>query len=215
MKSLRRILIATLALLLVALTMTACKTTLTPGEHGLYDSRNEITYSHASTVYEATALVKEYGKLSLSKKESYALYTIPGEDAVDYLATEDYNILYAADVELPTLMKMAPTILHICNDGGTVYELKRIEDSEDIYSLVYAYDTLASIPYPATNPQRSYKARFESTQYPGFYYTLTYLEYEKDIEVDGKSYGKYFLRSTFDNTFIPVSDVIHEAMGLS
>ena len=53
------------AALLCALSLASCKATLKPGENGLYDSQNKITYSHASTVYEATALVKEYGKLNV------------------------------------------------------------------------------------------------------------------------------------------------------
>lgn len=203
-----------LAVLLLGLSLTACKTTLKPTDKGLYDSRHDIVYSHASTVYEATELVKEYGTLKLTDKESYLLYTIPGEDGVSYLATEDKNIVYATDKSMPTLMEMAPTILHICSDDAITQEVKRIDDTTDIYTLVYAYTNEESVAYPSTSPAYTYKVRFESTQYPGFYYTLTYLEYAKPIEVDGKAYGRYFLRSAFDNKFVPVDDVIHTALGL-
>ena len=56
--------------------------------------------------------------------------------------------------------------------------------------------------------------RFESVQYPGFYYTLTYVEYANDLEIDGKSYGKYFLYNAFDQRFVPVGDEIHGVLGL-
>ena len=202
------------AILLCTLSMASCKTTLKPGDKGLYDKQNDITYSHASTVYEASALVKEYGKLALTSKESYALYTIPGADPTQMLATEDYNIVFAAGYTMPTLLEMAPTILHICTDASTtVHELYRIEDTVDISSIVMKYTSGENLPYPAGSPLRSYKVRFESTQYPGFYYTLTYVEYASDVEIDGVNHGRFFLRSAFEGIFIPVGDEIHKALG--
>ena len=212
----RKTILVSLAALLCMLSLASCKATLKPGENGLYDSQNKITYSHASTVYEATALVKEYGKLAVTDKESYALYTIPGMDPTEMLATEDYNIVYAEGVAMPTLLEMAPTVLRICVDGSeTVREIHMMDDAVAIASLVNAFTTGKSLSYPAGSPLRSYKARFESTQYPGFYYTLTYVEYGEDVEIDGVSYGRYFLRSAFEDIFIPVGDEIHKSMGLT
>ena len=204
------------AVLLCTLSMVSCKTTLQPGDKGLYDKQNDITYSHASTVYEASALVKEYGKLALTSKESYALYTIPGADPTEMLATEDYNIVYAAGYTMPTLLEMAPTVLHVCTDSATtVHEIQRIEDNVDIAALVMKYTSGENLPYPASSPLRSYTVRFESVQYPGFYYTLTYVEYDSDVEIDGVNYGRYFLRSAFEDIFVAVGDEIHRAMGFT
>ena len=200
-----------LALLLFSLSLASCKVTLQSGEDGLYDKQNKITYSHASTVYEATALVKEYGKLNVTSQESYTLYTLPDTDPLTYLATEDLNILYASDVTMPTLVQMAPSILHICNEN---LEIRRMEEIKTIVDIVNAFTEGDSIPYPGTTPLRSYKARFESPQYPGFFYTLTYIEYASDLEIDGVSYGKYFLYNAFDQVFVPVGDEIHKALGL-
>lgn len=212
----RKTLVFALAALLCALSLASCKATLTPGENGLYDSQNKISYSHASTVYEATALVKEYGKLAVTDKESYALYTVPGMDPTEMLATEDYNIVYAQGVAMPTLAEMAPTVLHICVDGSeTVREVHKMEDAVAVAALVHDFTTGKNLSYPAKSPLRSYTARFESTQYPGFYYSLTYVEYAEDVEIDGVSYGRYFLRSAFEGIFIPVGDEIHKSMGLA
>ncbi len=215
MKALRTYLVSALAVLLTVTSLTACGTTLETGENGLYDKKHDVAYRNASTVYEATALVKEYGTMKITKEESCKLYTIPGMDGTEMLATEDFNIVYAADITMPTLMEMAPTILHICADGeSAIHELYRMEDATDIFTLVYAYTHDDSLPYPATMPLRNYKLRFESTNYPGFYYTLTYIEYAEDMVIDGVNHGKYFLRSAFDDRFVPVSDVVHTAMGL-
>ena len=212
----RKTILVALAALLCALSLASCKATLKPGDNGLYDDQHKISYSHASTVYEATALVKEYGKLALTDKESYALYTVPGMDPTEMLATEDFNIVYASDYVMPTLLEMAPTVLHVCTDASTtVHELKRIEDSVDIASLVMKYTSGENLPYPAGSPLRSYTVRFESVQYPGFYYTLTYVEYASDVEIDGVNYGRYFLRSAFEGIFISVGDEIHRAMGFT
>ena len=212
--SLRKPLLILLAVTLCALSLASCKTTLKPGDNGLYDNQNKITYCHASTVYEATALVKEYGKLALTSKESYDLYTIKGADPTEMLATEDYNIVYAAGLTMPTLLEMAPTILHICTDSSTtVHEVHRMEDSVSIASIVTNFTAGENLSYPAGSPLRSYKVRFESTQYPGFYYTLTYVEYASDVEIDGVNHGRFFLRSAFEGIFIPVGDEIHKALG--
>ena len=206
-----KIVLLALSLLLLSLSLASCKVTRQPGEDGLYDKQNKVTYSHASTVYEATALVKEYGKLNVTSKESYTLYTLPDTDPLTYLATEDLNILYASDVTMPTLTQMAPSILHICNES---LEIKRMEELTAILAIVKAFTNGESLPYPGTTPARSYKARFESPSYPGFFYTLTYIEYANDLEIDGVSYGKYFLYNAFDQIFVPVGEEIHKALGL-
>ena len=89
-----------------------------------------------------------------------------------------------------------------------------MEEIKTIVDIVNAFTEGDSIPYPGTTPLRSYKARFESPQYPGFFYTLTYIEYASDLEIDGVSYGKYFLYNAFDQVFVPVGDEIHKALGL-
>lgn len=201
-----------LSCLLCLLSLASCGVNLTSGENGLYDKKNDVTYCHASPVYEAVALVKEYGKLTVTDQESYVLHTIPGMDPTEMLATEDFNIVYADHITMPTLMEMGPTILRICNDS---YEIKRMEDTVAIAAVVAKYTVGESIEYPGLTPIRSYKARFESVLYPGFFYTLTYVEYDTDLELDGVNYGKYFLYNAYDKRFIPIDDTIHAALGLS
>lgn len=212
-RTVKSLVVTLLAGVMLALAMTSCGVTLKPGDKGLYDKKNDVSYSHASTVYEAKALVKEYGKLAVTKKESYRLYTIPGTDATKMLATEDFNILYASDVSMPTLLEMIPSCLHICSDTKTVHELARIDDAAEVYALAHAYEKNESIPYSGGSPIRVFKVRFESTYFTGFYYTLTYIEYAEDLMIDGVSYGKYFLRSAYDNRFVAVGDAIHNAFG--
>ena len=206
----KKALIAGLASLLCSVSLISCGgVNLRPGAEGLYDKDNQVSYSHASPVYEATSLLNEYGKLTVTDKESYALYTIPGTEPTKMLATEDFNIIYSSDMTLPTLTEMAPTVLRICSDS---IELKRIEDKALVAKVAKAYADGNSLEYPGTTPQKSYKARFESVDYPGFYYTLTYLEYSSDLVVDGQNYGRYFLYNSFDKVFVAIGSDIHDAM---
>ena len=207
----RKTLTVALAVLLFALSLASCKATLKPGENGLYDKQSKVTYSHASTVYEATKLVKEYGKLALTKEESYALYTVPGSDPTEILATEDFNIVYASDIDMPTLLEMAPYQVDICVDATTIHTVAKITDVTEIASLVAAFSANDPVTYPGTTPLRNYRVRFESDLYPGFYYTLTYVEYGSDLVIEDENYGKYFLYSAFDQLFVPVGDEIHRA----
>ena len=132
------------------------------------------------------------------------------------LATEDFNIVYAEGYTMPTLLEMAPTVLHICVDSSdTIREIHNLDDTVVIAAIVHDLTTGEHLSYPAASPRRSYKARFESTQYPGFYYSLTYVEYAEDVEIDGKNYGRYFMRSAFEGIFIPVGDEIPESMGFT
>ncbi len=210
--TLKKALLVGLTALLCAVSATACNdVNLQSGKNGLYDKKNDISYSHASPVYEAISLLKEYGKLTVTDSESYALYTIPGMDPTEMLATEDFNIVYASDLDMPTLMEMMPTVLRVCSDS---IEIKRVEDAVVVAALANAYTEGEAIPYPGTTPLRSYKARFESVNYPGFYYTLTYVEYANDLVIEDQNYGRYFLYNAFDQRFVPVGDDIHAALGL-
>ena len=208
--TLKKALLVGVATLLFATSATACGVNLRSGEHGLYDEKNDVSYTHASPAYEATSLLKEYGKLTVTDSESYALYTIPGMEPTEMLATEDFNIVYSSEIDLPTLTEMDPTVLRVCNDS---IEIKRMDDAKAVSALVKAYTEGTNLDYPGTMPQRSYKVRFESVDYPGFYYTLTYVEYASDLVIEGKNYGKYFLYNAFDHNFVAVGDEIHSALG--
>ncbi len=204
-----------LATILCVLSLTACKTTIKLGDNGLYDNKNDITYINASTVYEATGRGEEYGVLKITDKESYDLFVIPGVEPTEMLATEDNNIVYASSVRLPTLAEMKPTALHICVEGASsAHQLHTMTNAAELSAIVKELTENKSLPYPGTVPYKNYRVRFESPDYPGFYYTLTYVEYTEDLVIDGVSYGRYFMLNSFERIFLPVGDAIHNAMGI-
>ena len=207
--TLKKTLAIGLTTIFCAFSATACGVNLQSGATGLYDKKNDISYSHASPAYEAVSLLKEYGKLTVTSKESYALYTIPGMEPTEMLATEDFNIVYSSDMDMPTVVEMKPTVLRVCRD---TVEIKRVSDAALVSALAASYEKNEAIAYPGLTPQQNYKVRFESVDYPGFYYTLTYVEYSEDLVVEGKNYGKFFLYNAFDQRFVPVSDSLHQVI---
>lgn len=214
---LRKYLFLLLCALMCAATLCSCgRVTLHEGlgvENGCINKKDGTVYLHASPVYEAVDLLDERGKLVVTDSESYKLYTIPDMDEIRWLATEEKYILYTEDTKLPTLQEMAPYEVDICVDATTIHTVAKITDVTEIASLVAAFSTNQSVTYPGTTPLRNYRVRFESDLYPGFYYTLTYVEYGSDLVIDDQNYGKYFLYSAFDQLFVPVGDEIHRAMG--
>ncbi len=209
-----RTLTAALAVICLGLSLASCKVTIKPGENGLYDSKNDIRYVNASMVYEARELGEEYGVLKLTENESYKLYRIPGVESNRLLATEDLNIVHASDLKMPTLSEMKPTVIRICMaTDSAVYEIDSLTEKKSIDRVVTAYENAPALKNPGYTPVRNLIVRFESPDHPGFYYTLTYAEYAQDIEIDGESYGRYFLVSRFEDIFAPIDDAIHQVLG--
>ena len=216
MKFTRKLATVALAALLCVtpLTLASCKSTLKPGEGGLYDDKTDVSYYHASTVYEATARGEEYGSLQVTDSLSYKLYVIPGVDPVEMLATEENNILHASTLTLPTLTEMNATTLNVCMDGATTaHVVHTMYDKAAIATIAEAYESAPDIENPGFTPIRTFRVRFASPDYAGFYYTLTYVEFAENIVIDGTDYGRYFLQSLFDGIFAPIPDTIHVALG--
>lgn len=216
MKFTRKLATVALAVLLciLPLTLASCKATLKPGEGGLYDDKTNVNYYHASTVYEATARGDEYGSLKVTDDISYKLYVIPGVEPTEMLATEDNNILYASTLTLPTLTQMNATTLNVCMDGATTaHVIHTMRDKDAIAAIAEAYASAPDIENPGYTPIRTFRVRFESPDYAGFYYTLTYVEFSQNVVIDEIDYGRYFLQSTFDGVFAPIPDTIHVALG--
>ncbi len=204
-----------LALLLCAFSLTACTTTLEVGDKGIYDEKNDVRYINAPAVYEAAARGEKYGVLKLNQNVSYELFLIPDVEPTEMLATEDDNIVYASTLTLPTLTEMAPTKVYVCIDGSeTSHVMMTVNEQASVDALVKAAEGESLYEnYPGTIPQKTYRVRFASEDYPAFYYTLTYIEYASDIEIDGVSYGRFFFMSTTEQLFVPAGDTIYQISG--
>ncbi|MBQ9162166.1 MAG: hypothetical protein IJX74_02715 [Clostridia bacterium] len=177
------------------------------------DAGSGIKYKYASVCYEPVALGDEYGELKVGEKLTYKLYTVPNMKESEWLATEDKNILYAEGVSLPALSEMKPNMLRICTTESSGLEICRIGNGDTVAAIAKAYEEGERVTYPLIAAEKKYKVKFDSSVLSGICYSLTYLEYSEDIEVDGVSYGRYFLYDAFDRIFVPVGDEIHAALA--
>ncbi|MBE6693663.1 MAG: hypothetical protein E7589_02725 [Ruminococcaceae bacterium] len=177
------------------------------------DAKNGITYKYASVCYEPVALGDEYGELKVGEKLTYKLYTVPDMKESEWLATDDKNILYAEGVSLPTLSEMKPRMLRICTTESSGLEICRIGDGDTVSAIARAFEEGERVAYPLVAAEKKYKVKFDGEVLSGICYSLTYLEYAENIEVDGVSRGRYFLYDAFDRVFVPVGDEIHAALA--
>ncbi len=212
--TLGRVLALTLVPLMLCL--ASCGMTLKEsGAEGAVDKSSGTVWKHASTCYEAIELGEKVGKLQVSSKYSLDLHKITDMDETKWLATQDGDVLYAEGTTLPTLTEMNPTSARICVEDETTKALGVIQDAEKLSAIMSAYTQDKSLDYPAKIPLRTYRVRFISPDYPGLYYSLTYIEYSADYVSNDVNYGKYFLYDAFDKIFVPVGDEIHTTLGLS
>lgn len=207
--------ILALALIPMMVCLASCGMTLKEaGSSGAIDKDSGVAWKHASTCYEAITLGKKVGKLNVTEKYTLNLHEIEDMDPSLWLATEEGNVLYTHQATLPTLAEMKPTSMLICVENETSRVLGNLQDAQKIDAIISAYTQNESLVYPAISMARTYRVRFVSPDYPGIYYTLTYVEYAEDYVHDEVNYGKYFLYSAFDKVFVPVGDEIHVTLGL-
>lgn len=203
-------------LLLPLLSLTGCGRKLTESADGVIDKKNDRKYVHASVAYKPVAMGKSYGKLQVGSALTYELFTIEGLSPDEWLATEDGDVLYAEGVTLPTLTQMAPGAVLVCSgDTASLHVLRRISDETLVRELCDAVTNGVTEGFPAVSPRLVYTLRFESAAYSALYYEIAYVEYDEPLMLDDRELGKCFLYDAFDRIFVPVSDALHNALGLA
>lgn len=205
----RRVAVA-LALLVTLGCVAGCSDHMEETGGVLKTENGKISFYHASTVYEAVEVGKKIGTLT-EIKITVDVYAIEGQSTDEWRVTEDGYVLYAEGVQLPTLADMAPTSLEVCTQSSGK-RIRLITDETVIADAVKAYTeggSEADYALAPLEPLHTYQVRFLSETYDFLRYTVTYIEYSEDVVQDEINYGRYFLRSAFDGTFIPIGDGLH------
>lgn len=187
--------------------------TIVDSSQGCVDKDSGITYVHAPMCYEPVALGEQYGSLKVGDKITYALHEIDGMDRARWLSTEVGDVLYAEGTHLPTLTEMKPVRLRICMDGATVVEVLCMDDAKTVQAVAARYEEGDAVTKPSQSAPVQYTVRFVSEEYPGLYYTLTYLEYASSVEENGVDYGRYFLYDRMSGRLSAVGSAIHNALN--
>ena len=158
-------------------------------ENGNYTNKKSgVTYLRASLNYEAVSITKSktVARVAQRKIDDIILYEIENVAPETLLATENYELFYAKGTTLPTLWEMNPNKVLITQTGTISFATATIEDGADIASLVELYRNGVSFSekdmLAGMTPER-YDLKFASTEYPAFYYTLTYRRYTEDVKI--------------------------------
>ena len=189
-KLLKRILCA--ALVLCAVSLTACEEKIRVDVHLTYDAERDalvedsrgLDYRFASVSYEPATITEPYADW-----EDVILYTVKGWDPRELL-TEAYSgiggLLYAADKPLPALADMNCSEILVCTSSSMTVCLSTVDDEEVVTEAVNQLTQGALVDLPEDG-QETYHLKFRSDDYEGLYYSVLFI-----IRGDGEE-GDYFL----------------------
>ena len=177
-----------LLLLCVAMLLASCskapKMTFADGAYivaGL-----DVQYDVAPPYYEARSIVTDrpIARLEQGKLDDLIFYEIDGVSVEKMISSANYDLFYAVGTKLPELWEMSVTRALVCQTASITYSLAVVEGDKALASLIDPYQNGVSFPANDIDPgltSTRYDLKFESPLYPGFYYCLTYLQFNKDV----------------------------------
>ena len=187
---LRRLLCA--ALLLTAVTLTACEEKIRVDVHLTYDAERDalvedslgLDYRFASVSYEPATITEPYADW-----DDVLLYTVKGWKP-EVLLTEEFSgiggLLYAADKPLPEFADMNCNSIYVCTSGYTTMCLSTVDDAAVVSEAVSCLIDGAPVDLPEDG-DTTYHLKFHSDDYAGIYYNVLFI-----MRGDGEE-GDYFL----------------------
>ena len=180
------------ALILVSVSVTACKEKVKVDVHLTYDAAREalvedtlgLEYSFASVSYEPAVYTEPYADW-----DGVVLYTVKGWDPTELL-TEEYNgiggLLYAADKPLPAIEDMNCNTAIVCTVGAATIGLSTIDDADVVAEAVELLTAGETVDLPEDG-HTTYHLKFHADDYEGIYYNVIFIMRGEGAE------GDYFL----------------------
>ncbi len=184
------------AMLGSTLLLTGCadQVKLTSTAEG-FVSNDKVTYQAAPTCYVPAGLGMVCGSLDGAADFGVELYTIPGADPSEWLATEAGDVFYADNLTLPTLTEMAPTMVEVYTNTEIMAKSTEIIDPSVVAGLVAACaeDKALDERVILSPGQANHCVRFCSEQYPSIQYELYHVQYKGDYYLYDRAHKKYYL----------------------
>lgn len=164
-----------ITLILIITLICSCTMELVEKDGKLIDSKTGITYVSAPICFEPSHTDEEL--FAKCKTLSIELYPVTGQSTELYIA-EQYDgiggLWYAeGEVTLPTLEEFSAEKIYICVEGLITTAIGQVTDPDDIAAIVDVFENGETCSVP--NEGKSYKLKFESSEYPGIYYNLLYI----------------------------------------
>lgn len=154
---------------------------------GTYEGDNGVVYRYAPVGYEPTEQGKECGLLCGTLEET--LYAV-GELSTDEWMTTEYNgaattVYYSADIELPTLSTLEPTLCYICEEDENIYsvytlgspENKKVDEEREVIEKIIDMlcdETVENEIWPRAQTKEVYDLKLYSEDWPAIYYNIEY-----------------------------------------
>lgn len=210
-------------LLAVVLLLCGCGRTLTVNGDDTYTDRHSgVTYIPLSPCYEPTAIGEAYATFKLSGVKT-VLHQVGSISPERYLASEYYDVYANREISVPGFESLELKRLLIYSTEGTTIPVLTLQNETEshadvIAALRGAYLEGERVSYPSFYERAaSYTLRFEASNLPGLYYTITYIEYAEDIEeeINGvqTNLGRYFLYDRYNKICVAVNDSLHTLLS--
>ena len=191
------------ALLLAAVSMTACEEKIKVDVHLTYDPARDalvedslgLDYRFASISYEPATITDPYADWN-----DMILYTVKGWDPKELL-TEEYagvgGLLYAADKPLPAFEDMNCDLIYVCTIAGGTICLSTVDDADVVAEAASYLTDGAPVDLPEDG-DTTYHLKFHSSDYEGLYYNVLFI-----MRGEGED-GDYFLYDRGTKTCVEV-----------
>ena len=175
-------------LLAVLMLFSSCaKLPKMQNERDVYTNpKTGISYVPAPAYYQAISLDENAQVARIVQKgmKDIVLYAVSGVDTKTMLTSDTYEIFCAMGTSLPTLTQMAPEVAYVCQTIELTWALAEIRDGEELSDLVERIEKTKGFPAAEIDPtlsKETYELRFQSKSHPGFYYCISYLQFESDV----------------------------------
>ncbi len=175
-------------LLLLSLCLSLCACSRVPTleyANGQYTNpKTNISYVPVSRAYEAIAHSSEaVMKIKPQGLDEVLLYAVEGLEGNTYLCNASYEIFAAAGSTLPAFSELKLTRAWVTQSGSISMAITSIGEGEHLNGLYKAYAEGPSFPKAEilNDPEKSYRIKFEASNLPGMYFTLSYRQFAEEI----------------------------------
>ena len=174
------------AVLLFSACAKAPKMTYRDGEFAV--DGMSVRFEAAPAYYEAKAYLedKPVARLVQGEMADLLFYEIEGVSSEKMISSANYELFCAVGTKLPELWEMSATKAYVCQTASVSYSVATLEGEQALAALIGPYQNAPAFSAKEIDPsigKDKYDLKFESSLYQGFYYCLTYWQFEKDVVI--------------------------------
>lgn len=201
MKTIKRIICFSLALICLALSLTSCANRMVLTSGGLENKKTGISYSYVlNPAYQPIEYSNEAYTKWKYNKITVEYFAIKGLKEEEWLYCPTLGeVLCSTGAELPELGGFEASSAFLCIEADIPYSIYEITDQEFIDKVVARYLDPETPSYSTVMSTSNYSIKFKSEKYPEFYYSLVLVADVDGTYVHDRMTGRYIdMGSLFD-----------------